>query len=49
MQDTKANQRLLKTTGRKKAGKSNIPGWNSVVKSKQQNCQGSLLAMGKLQ
>jgi len=34
-------------TGRKKAGKFNIPGWNSVVKSTS-NCQGSLLAMSSL-
>ena len=39
----------IKPTGKKNEGKFNIPGWNSVVKSKHQIAKGSLPAMGKLQ
>jgi len=31
-----ATSAAFKTTGRKKAGKFIVPGWNSVVKSKHQ-------------
>jgi len=31
-----ATYSAFKTTGKKKAGKFNIPGWNSVVKSKHE-------------
>ena len=39
----------IKPTGKKNEGKFNIPGWNSVVKSKHQIKEGSLQATGKLQ
>ena len=41
----------IKTTGRNRAGNFNIPGWNSVVKSRHQIAKAAFwaLAMGKLQ